>query len=391
MTNLSFRDIKGFQVLDWREGEDPTAEMTRVVREYVKSGYDVYRTWYDDHYCVSTSGSVYTRSKLTDMKWKPLKLTGVKYISISLTLPQYLRTELQQSSRQSWLVHRLVMKTFEGDPPSIQQKDVRHLDGNPRNNKLINLAYGTRKENMADINEYKHKKVELIPEVVTTPKTLYTLQTSAVRESLRAHIKLGYSLAQFAKSLDITTDVARTVLCGEFYARLRQSIEPDQNKFELCLGREGERNHKAKFTEVDLVVALSEYTRNHWSSLQFAESLGIKQATAHAILSGGHWKHVLRPEGFMYPWPDAKVMHAMTGESHPLAEHTEQEMQHLFARVCAEEFASVKDMINKTGMSRSSVYGILRQTAWSSLERPAGFAEAAAKLYTRKSKDTEAQ
>ena len=66
MTNLSFRDIKGFQVLDWREGEDPTAEMTRVVREYVKSGYDVYRTWYDDHYCVSTSGSVYTRSKLTD-------------------------------------------------------------------------------------------------------------------------------------------------------------------------------------------------------------------------------------------------------------------------------------------------------------------------------------
>lgn len=66
-------------------------------------------------------------------------------------------------------------------------------------------------------------------------------------------------------------------------------------------------------------------------------------------------------------------------------------MKDLFDRVVSGDFVSVKDMIQKTGMSRSMIYGILRQTAWSSLERPAGFAEAAAKLYTRKSKDTATQ
>ena len=46
------------------------------------------------------------------------------------------------------LIHRLVLETFVGPcPPGME---CRHLDGNPSNNSLKNLCWGTRLENMQD-------------------------------------------------------------------------------------------------------------------------------------------------------------------------------------------------------------------------------------------------
>lgn len=44
--------------------------------------------------------------------------------------------------------HRLVMEVFVG--PCPDGLEVRHLDGNPKNPALTNLAYGTHAENMYD-------------------------------------------------------------------------------------------------------------------------------------------------------------------------------------------------------------------------------------------------
>lgn len=52
-------------------------------------------------------------------------------------------------------VHQLVMLTFVGLPE--KDKEVLHKDGNPTNNRLENLKYGTRKENILD--NYRHKGV----------------------------------------------------------------------------------------------------------------------------------------------------------------------------------------------------------------------------------------
>ena len=51
------------------------------------------------------------------------------------------------------LVHILVMLTFVGPKPEGQC--VRHLDGDPSNNALTNLAYGTLSENQRDRIEHK--------------------------------------------------------------------------------------------------------------------------------------------------------------------------------------------------------------------------------------------
>ena len=47
------------------------------------------------------------------------------------------------------LVHRLVLLSFVGSPPTPQH-ETRHLDGNPGNPALTNLVWGTHAENMQD-------------------------------------------------------------------------------------------------------------------------------------------------------------------------------------------------------------------------------------------------
>jgi hypothetical protein len=46
-------------------------------------------------------------------------------------------------------VHYLVMLTFKGERPT--GADIRHLDGNPKNNNIHNLCYGSRTENILDV------------------------------------------------------------------------------------------------------------------------------------------------------------------------------------------------------------------------------------------------
>lgn len=46
-------------------------------------------------------------------------------------------------------VHQLVMRTFVGEPQEGQE--VRHKNGDPTDNRLDNLEYGTRTENILDV------------------------------------------------------------------------------------------------------------------------------------------------------------------------------------------------------------------------------------------------
>ena len=46
-------------------------------------------------------------------------------------------------------IHRVVLLAFSGEPPSKNYQS-RHLNGNPQDNRLANLKWGTGKENAAD-------------------------------------------------------------------------------------------------------------------------------------------------------------------------------------------------------------------------------------------------
>lgn len=61
----------------------------------------------------------------------------------------HLRVCLQKNKKRHFrYVHRLVLETFVG--PCPKRMGCRHLDGNPRNNQLNNLCWGTQSENIQD-------------------------------------------------------------------------------------------------------------------------------------------------------------------------------------------------------------------------------------------------
>ncbi len=81
-----------------------------------------------------------------DMTTSPVLLTAFPTKAGHLRVP--LRTAVQKSKCMH--VHLAMMMAFVGPKPVGMQ--TRHLDGNPKNNVLSNLEYGTAKQNCYDKN-----------------------------------------------------------------------------------------------------------------------------------------------------------------------------------------------------------------------------------------------
>lgn len=97
---------------------------------------------WDHRYAVTKDGRVFSRAR--SKKWKQLSLFKRKKESDYLSVPL--------GHGNVWFVHRLIAAVFLGSCPEGLQ--IRHLDGNPQNNKIKNLRYGTPKENAED--RHKH-------------------------------------------------------------------------------------------------------------------------------------------------------------------------------------------------------------------------------------------
>lgn len=105
-------------------------------------GSDVRRAWIPGHegrYSVTDDGRVWTHRHPT-----PVPLAGSQG-----STQGHRKVNLGCGSGRSQWVHRLVLRAFAGEPAEGQV--ARHLDGDPTNNALSNLAWGTHAENNADM------------------------------------------------------------------------------------------------------------------------------------------------------------------------------------------------------------------------------------------------
>lgn len=91
-------------------------------------------------------------------------------------------------------VHQLVMQAFVGKPK--QGEEVRHLDGNPRNNKLNNLTYGSRSENILDVFRLRRAWRILTRE-----------QADEIKSELRKGIKGSVLARRFGVSQSTVSDI----------------------------------------------------------------------------------------------------------------------------------------------------------------------------------------
>lgn len=98
---------------------------------------------YEDRYEISDSGVVRSAYASTGGPaghiLKPGRATG-GYPSLSL--------RASDGTKRTYVLHRLVLTTFVGPRP--RGFCCRHLDGDPNNNHLTNIVWGTYAENAAD-------------------------------------------------------------------------------------------------------------------------------------------------------------------------------------------------------------------------------------------------
>lgn len=98
-------------------------------------------------YRVGDDGSFWSRKRRGTSgvfgPWQRIKATQQKQRG------GYLQVGMYEGDQRSFKkVHVLVLEAFVGECP--QGHEARHLDGNPANNRLSNLAWGTPEENHAD-------------------------------------------------------------------------------------------------------------------------------------------------------------------------------------------------------------------------------------------------
>lgn len=116
----------------------------------------------------------------------------------------YLRVYLSQDGKENTVyVHAMVLTTFVGPCPEGLQ--CRHLDGNPANNHVTNLAWGTRLEN--DRDKLLHGTKQLGEEVNGAK-----LKASDVLE-IRRRAANGERKSDIAKDFPVNhTTISRIVL-----------------------------------------------------------------------------------------------------------------------------------------------------------------------------------
>lgn len=121
-----------------------------------------------------------------------------------------------------FLVHRLVLETFVGFCP--KGLECRHLDGNKFNNWLINLAWGTRKENMRDcVRHGTHYLLRPKPKGAASP--LAKLKGEDIPKIHELYSK-GYSGKEIGDLYGVDRHVITSIIAGRGY----KEHQPEPNR-----------------------------------------------------------------------------------------------------------------------------------------------------------------
>lgn len=110
-------------------------------------------------YRVGDDGSVWScwRGPSLSAQWKRLK-PGI-HQKRSVKRPYFYLHLWRGGKRYTRLIHRIVLESFIGPRPN--GFECRHLDGNPSNNALENICWGTHEENCNDTRRLNRYAVKL--------------------------------------------------------------------------------------------------------------------------------------------------------------------------------------------------------------------------------------
>ncbi len=195
------------------------------------------------------------------------------------------------------MVHILVLETFVCPrPPGME---ARHLDGDPANNALSNLQWGTRQENLDDMNRHGTMRHG-------SQKPMAKLTEDVAREILDLYLQ-GMSLIDLsAKYSYVTKAAVRQVIKGIRWKRVYRQWREDNrlgnlqwgvpppgayDAARLGRGTAGEGNGNAKITQED-VYAIRQLLADGVTHKSIASQYGVTESTISAIARRVTWAYL---------------------------------------------------------------------------------------------------
>lgn len=159
-------------------------------------------------YRVGSDGSVWSRWRKTSHgygggtyyvigdEWKDLRLVNIKGGYKQITL-------CRDKSHHRFKVHRLILTVFVGPCPSGME--CLHGDGNPANNSLVNIRWGTRVENASDTKRHGRH---------WTPFARPSKVSRAIQDEIRRRYRNGESTRRLAREYGIGKSLAHLIASG---------------------------------------------------------------------------------------------------------------------------------------------------------------------------------
>ncbi len=200
--------------------------------------------------------------------------TKAGYISVRLSLGN--------GRKVTRLLQHLVLEAFVGPrPPGLV---CRHLDGDPGNNRLTNLRWGTQAENVADmIRHGRHRHGEDCSYARLSAAQVRTIRHIAATTTL-SHAAIG-------KRFRVSRTAITLILLRTHWRHLEATGDDAKvRKRGSIAHHRGERHHRAKLT-VDQVREIRRIGKTLPRSA-IARHFQISDTQVGSILSGESWAHV---------------------------------------------------------------------------------------------------
>ncbi len=161
-------------------------------------------------YSVSNTGIVRSKKRIINASTKDglrqqSYIVPEKILKASVQPTGHLRVSLSKNSKISYrMIHTLVLLAFVGERPS--DKECCHIDGNPQNNNISNLYYGTRSQNISDA-----KRHGTFPMGINRPGAIINPE---IAKEIYALSKAGMKAPEIAKKFNLTTSCIAQVTLG---------------------------------------------------------------------------------------------------------------------------------------------------------------------------------
>ena len=128
----------------------------------------------------------------------------------------YLQVSLSKDHRKVVRkVHGLVLEAFVGSRP--QGMECRHLNGDQRDNRLENLAWGTHKENTADTISHGNFNFHPFPVMRGEKHPRAKLTSDQVRQIRKLYETGKYGQWRLAGLFSVSRSVIQKVVTNETY------------------------------------------------------------------------------------------------------------------------------------------------------------------------------